>query len=269
MPASPAPTISTFLPWATNEPRRGRSISERASTRAPPSRISVKTRSSSERALRGRALACRPGAEAVGDRRLLDVRHAVRAPPACSLARRAAWPGRREAFGWMITPRGNLTIENADEQRDARDRERAREGVQVGEREVAPPLVVAAEAGQADDLDRDHDQDGLLPVRVPARVAVDLEADDVCRVPRHGHEDRVHGDLPEPVAVQQPHSVGVYDLMGERAATTSTTSRWAASPSVGNIGSARHSRAQRSVTGNEPSAWPRCAKTGCMCSGLA
>ena len=91
LPASPAPTISTFLPCATNEPRRGRSISERASTRAPPSRISVKTRSSSERALGGRALARRPRQR--GSPRsssFLICRDAALARRRCSRAQRAA-----------------------------------------------------------------------------------------------------------------------------------------------------------------------------------
>ncbi len=60
-----------------------------------------------------------------------------------------------------------------------------------------------------------------------------------------------------------------YAAASAAARTAATTSRWADSSSVGNIGSARPSSAARSVSGRSPRRYPRCANTGCRWSGTS
>ena len=205
-----------------------------------------------QRALRGRALARRAGEKALGDRVLLELRHAMR-------HRRVAVDGLQllllalRRLGVNDHAARELHDREPDQEHDRGDADRPQEGHDVRQRGVSPPLVVRPERGQADELDRDHDQDGLLPVGVPAGVALDLEADLVGGVPGDPHQDSVDGDLPQAVAVQYAHGPEVYAVAGTRAETACTTSLWAASPSVGDIGRARHSRAHFSVIGREPS----------------
>ena len=202
----------------------------------------------------------------------------------------AAQPARRDRVGHEH-PRGQTAVERVLQRRElvvehgrVRDAQHAAGHRQVG-RAVRERHVEAAAA--AERHHRRHAigrRPGLAGARAAAVVADHRVLDAVELEQLERLRERAGGDRDVPSAVAQAahergedHRVGgvgevdpdaharrpAYAAASAAARTAATTSRWAGSSSVGNIGSARPSSAARSVSGRSPWRYPRCANTGC------
>ena len=145
---------------------RSASVRPRAT---PASPISVKTEVEHEHALGRRRWRAGRVARSGRDVFLPDGGHAVRpAVRRCrsGASRCAAVPGR----GLRVDDHAARELDDRERDQHARcSRPAGRApGREVAQRDVAPPLVVGAEAGQADELDRDHDQRSSASSRRPS-----------------------------------------------------------------------------------------------------
>ena len=133
---------------------------------------------------------------------------------------------------------------------DGRDGDRQQGAPDVADRDVAPPVVVQAEDDEGEDLHADDDEDHVeVEERLVARRNAVVEADVEGEDPRQGDEPRVHDRLPEPVPVERSHQAA---FTVEAARRHSTTRSCCSREMAGQIGSARVSRAARSVSGRLP-----------------
>ena len=153
------------------------------------------------------------------------------------------------------TGRGEVDDEAGDE---AGDRHAAHGGPHVARRDVAPPAVVEAEEDEDRELHDDDDRERapeqrLVVRRDPRRVEAQAEGE----VPRGDDQAGVGGKLPEAVPVDHEATPTV------TAPRTVATTRSCVSRSIPtHMGSARFSRAARSVSGSEPSLPAEVAKRG-------
>ena len=169
-------------------------------------------------------------------------------------------------------PSGVRRREEVDDEArgEAGDGDAPRGAPHVPRRDVAPPAVVEAERREDHELDRDHEQhrppvdELLVEGRDPLeRVEAQLEGEQ----PRDGDQDAVGGDLPDPVPVhRRSHRTASRDTA---SLTAETTRSCTSAPIPAHIGSARFSRAARSVSGKSPSAWPNWRSAGWRWSGVS
>ena len=148
---------------------------------------------------------------------------------------------------------------------EAADRDAARGAPHVAGRDVAPPAAVEAGEYEDDERDRDDDEDRAVEEPVVGRRGAVVPAELEGEPPRDRDQHRVGRELPQPVAGDRDHEA-TRSRTAER--TTSTTRSCAAGSIPGQSGSARFSRAARSVSGSEPGSQPRYASAGWRCSGV-
>jgi len=122
----------------------------------------------------------------------------------------------------------------------------------VADGHVAPPAVVETEEDEDDELDRNHDQDRPAEQRVVVARHALVEAQREGQVPREGNQPRIGDELPNPVSIHRYHA-----RTAAASRITATTFSCTSAGIPAHIGSARFSAAAFSVSGNEPSFWPR------------
>ena len=158
----------------------------------------------------------------------------------------------------MATERGSLTWATGEKKYTVRlattqaSCDAAHRRPHVADRDVPPPAVVEAEEHEHDELDRHDDEDRAAEERVVVARHALVEAQLEGEVPRECDQAPVGDELPDPVSIY-------WDQARTAAASrmTATTRSCVSAGMPAHIGRARFSAAAFSVSGSEPSFWPR------------